>query len=178
MFLPFLFIFALAGTPWSSFANTYASISDFNTDSAELKALVFLSASCPCSQSHVDHLNHLQKQHPNLKIYGVMTDQWIADRLPQINNYYTKKNFSFPVIKDEKQKLIQDYKALKTPHVVLLKKGPDQSHQVIYRGGVSDQRNFSQSKKKFLAENLMALQKNTPIPYQQGRSLGCYIRRF
>ncbi len=164
---------------YSLLSEAYHIPKDFEEDKAELKALVFLSVFCPCSQSHVEHLNELEKRYRNLKIYGVITDEFSSENLPKIKDYYTEKKFKFPIIKDTKQRLVARYKALKTPHVILLKKKKEQNqYDAIYAGGVTDQRDFSRSDKKYLQENLIAYNSQKPLPYKNGRSLGCYIRRF
>ncbi len=161
---------------WAAYGFTNPSV--FEKENSELKALVFLSASCPCSRSHIDHLNKLNASNSNLKVFGVITDDQSPSNLKKLEQYYTKENFKFPILKDPTQSLVKKYDALKTPHVVLLKKQKNGKFQKIYEGGVTDQRQFSRSKNKFLAENLAALKQSKPIPHEKGRSLGCYIRRF
>ncbi len=156
----------------------FSNSTEFEKNQSELKALVFLSATCPCSQSHVDHLNQLVKLYPQFKLFGVITDDSSSEQKEVIQNYYSKERFEFPIIKDPEMKLVKTYNALKTPHIVLLKKDKNSSYIKLYEGGVTDQRQFSMSKNKFLAENLTALNNKTPLPHKQGRSLGCYIRRF
>ncbi|MCB0408242.1 MAG: hypothetical protein KDD34_08565, partial [Bdellovibrionales bacterium] len=91
---------------------------------------------------------------------------------------FSKKNFNFPIIQDEAQVLVKRYQALKTPFAVILEKQQDQTYKTIYQGGVSDQRDFTQSKAHFLDENLKALSQGKTVKYAVGQSLGCYIRRL
>lgn len=148
----------------------------FEQDRSSVKALVFLSATCPCSQSHVEHLNQLSSEYSEFHIYGVITDE--PEAKEKIKQYYTSERFKFPIIEDPNQILVQKYNALKTPHVVLVQKDQSGKFQKIYEGGVSDQRKLSEAKARFLEENLNALKNGEPLPYKQGRSLGCYIRRL
>jgi hypothetical protein len=155
----------------------FATPQKFESDTSPLKALVFVSSSCPCSRSHIEHLNQLNKDNPDLQLFAVITDP-NATATEVLSEYYSPKNFQFSIIQDSQQSLVKKYRALKTPHVVLLERQKDQSYKMIYEGGVSNHRTFAKADKKFLAENLQALSKNQPLPYQQGRSLGCYIRRL
>ena len=170
MIFTFLFLFIT-----SAQAASYEDASDFFKKTDDYKALVFLSKDCPCSKSHVSHLNELQQEFKAIPLYGVIAD--LADE-KEIASYFNSKNISFPLISDPQQKLVKQFKALKTPHVVLLKKQPNNQYSVIYEGGVSDQRDGAKAKTFFLKENLLALQNNKPLPYAQGKSLGCYIRRL
>lgn len=168
----FVFLF-LPSQSWA-----YSTAQDFAKDQSQLKALVFLSATCPCSKSHVDHLNQMQKQYADLKLYAVITDSLTPHTLEVVRSYYSPANFNFSVIKDESQVLLTQYKALKTPHIVLLERQKSGTYKTIYEGGVSNQRQFSRSRKKFFQENLVAYFKGEKLPYRRGRSLGCYIRRL
>ena len=168
----FIFIFL----PTSSYG--FLSPVDFENDKTNLKGLIFLSSFCPCSQSHVEHLNKLKASYGNFKAFGVITDEFSTSNLKKITAYYTPERFQFPLIKDTQQILIKNYQALKTPHVVLLKKQQNGTYKILYQGGISDKRSFSASKVKFLEEDLAALKDNKPLPHSHGRSLGCYIRRF
>jgi hypothetical protein len=147
-------------------------------NSSPLKAVVFLSAFCPCSRSHVEHLNQLSEQYSDLQVFAVIADPIDASNEVEVSEYFSREHFQFPVLEDRQQDLLRKYQALKTPHVVLMQRQPTGNYKTLYEGGVSDHRDFSSSKKKFLAENLHAINNHQPLPYQQGRSLGCYIRRL
>lgn len=162
-------------TPW---ALAYDSVDLFMQRSEPVKVLVFLSKDCPCSRSHVSHLNQISREFPSIPVYGVITDTVGPLNKDSMAEYFNAKNFNFPLIQDSEQKLIQQFKALKTPHVVLLKRQPNNSYTVIYEGGATDQRDASMAKTFFLKENLNALQNKVALPFAQGKSLGCYIRRL
>lgn len=158
-------------------AQAYTAVENFREDKSNYKVLVFLSYQCPCSQSHIQHLNDLALKYRQIKFYGVITDIFTQASSADIQGYFSSKNFKFPIIKDEGQGLIRKYRALKTPHTVILKK-VNSEYKIIYEGGVSDRRDFSQSTKKFLSENLHAISRGHSVKYEHGKSLGCYIRRL
>lgn len=158
-------------------AQALTKVEQFTEDSNPIKVLVFLSYQCPCSQSHIQHLNDLALKYRQIKFYGVITDIFTQASSADIQGYFSSKNFKFPIIKDEEQDLIRKYRALKTPHTVILKK-LNSEYKIIYEGGVSDRRDFSQSTRKFLSENLHAISRGHSVKYEHGKSLGCYIRRL
>ena len=172
MFLLFLIVLS----PTLTLA--FEEIQFFENNNSPIKVLVFLSRSCPCSKSHVDHLNKLNRDFEMVSLFGVITDDFDKSSEGEIEQYYSEKNFEFPLIKDEPQTLVKKYNALKTPHSVIVKRDANKSYQIVYQGGVTDNRTFSQSTKKFLAENLAALSQNKAPVYTAGKSLGCYIRRL
>lgn len=146
----------------------------FFKDSSAIKVLIFLSKDCPCSKSHGDHLNQLSQEFKQISFYGVITDRESND--VEVSTYF--KTFLFPIISDPQQSLVKQFKALKTPHVVLLKRQPNNQETILFEGGVSDQRDGTSAKVYYLKDNLKALLTNQPLPYAQGKSLGCYIRRI
>lgn len=168
----FLISFTFASSAWA-----FESVRNYEENPSSLKVLVFLSKNCPCSRSHVDHLNGLSQKYPNIAFYGVITDFFNKDSEPEIKAYFDFKNFKFPLIKDSEQILVKKYGALKTPFSVIVR-SEDSKKQVLYEGGVSDDHDFPSSKKHYLEENLAVLTQGKDPIYKVGKSLGCYIRRF
>ena len=171
-------IFLLALVVVSLKAVGFENAEFFHKDLADYKVLLFLSRICPCSSSHTNYLNGLADKYKSVKFFGVITDIFDESSKLEIQKYYSQENFKFPIIRDDKQSLIKEYHALKTPHTVILKKNNDKSFAVVYEGGVTDSRDFAEAKKYFLGENLEALSNGRPVKYAVGKSLGCYIRRF
>lgn len=166
-----LLIFAPLSS-WSAFS----TLSDFDKDQRPTKILVFLSKDCPCSDSHVNHLNKLNTKYKDVSFYGVVTDP--ESEAAEIAIYFDSNRFDFPIVKDPEHDLVKIYGALKTPHVALLKRGADSSYKVAYEGGVTNGHNFAQANKFFLQDNLQALSTGKPLVHSQGKSLGCYIKRI
>jgi hypothetical protein len=156
----------------------FESVATFDDNKSPFKVLLFLSKDCPCSRSHVAHLNKIRETFKDVAFYGVIADEIREENRTFIEEYFSGKNFNFPIIKDEEQKLVKEYGALKTPHVSLLKLQPNKKYTRIYEGGVSDHRDFDHSKAHFLQANLVAVTAGKPLPYSNGKSLGCYIRRL
>lgn len=134
-------------------------------------ALIFLSAKCPCSNSHVPHLKDLQKQYPEIAFVVVHSN---ADESREKSApYFKAADFSFPVIQDSELKLAEEFKALKTPHAFLLK--PD--GKIAYKGGVTDSADASQAQKFYLKDALADLSGGKAVKVANGRTLGCVIKR-
>lgn len=133
--------------------------------------VVFLSAKCPCSNSHVETLNSLTKQYPDFQFIGVHSN--FNETLDESKKYFTSMKLAFPVLQDEKTKIADQLKALKTPHsYVISTKG-----EILYQGGVSDSANALSSERKYLAEALEDVSKGIEVRTKKVRSLGCAIQR-
>ena len=163
----------------SSFSQAdYLAPNAFNEESSPYKALIFLSHKCPCSRSHIEHINSILTKNKDLKIFGVISEPSKGDDKVLSDQYYTQSNFNFPIIEDPQQSLVKEYGALKTPHVTLLKKTMEGKFKVIYQGGLTNQKVFNDSGKFYLAENMENLSHGKPLKYERGFSLGCYIKRI
>lgn len=133
--------------------------------------VIFLSAHCPCSNSHVQELAALQSEYPEFAFVGVHAnaDESRSETLA----YFQKTHLSFPVVRDVGQKLADQYRAFKTPHAfVVLNDG-----RIVYRGGVSSSHSFQSAEHKFLREALEDIRQNRMIKIPEGRTLGCAIAR-
>lgn len=161
------------------FGNEYLKFQDFENESSKYKMVVFLSEKCPCSKSHIDHLKEIIVKHPELKVYGVVSEPAQSDKEAKIKAVYFKNtDFGFPIINDSKQVLVKKYKAFKTPHAVLLAKNNVGNYEVVYQGGLTDSKTFSPTSKKYIEEAMGQLAQKQDVKVKNGFCLGCYIRRF
>lgn len=133
-------------------------------------AVVFLSAVCPCSNSHLQELSALAKEYSEFKFLGVHSNTDEAKEATEL--YFKGAKLPFPVIHDKGAAIANRFKAFKTPHAFLMKEGA-----VVYQGGVSSSKNFENADRKFLREALEDLKNNRPVKTPEGRTLGCVITR-
>lgn len=133
--------------------------------------LVFLSSTCPCSDSHVEELAKLSKDFPDLSFYAVHSNQDEPTAAAKL--YFEGKKLPFPVIQDDHAVLADRYKAFKTPHVFVL----DPKGEILYRGGVSDSAHFARAHTNYLREALLDIQNQRTVKTPEGRTLGCMISR-
>ncbi len=87
------------------------------------------------------------------------------------------KNFSFPYLFDEGQKLTNLYGARVTPHIFLLKK-EGSGYKVVYTGAIdNDTQNVNLDKTKYVENAIVALQAGkTPEPAST-KAIGCTVKR-
>lgn len=162
---------------WVESGSAFQSVNDLYRSPSENKVILFLSSKCPCSCSHTEHLNQLHKKyHAKYEFWGVITESYSNSDLPWLRELYESEKFSFPIIWDPQQKLIQKYGALKTPHVTIVK-GRGSKEEILYQGGVSSKSQFVADSTHYLEENLQALSTTHQVKFKNGRSLGCYIQR-
>jgi len=133
--------------------------------------VAFLSAKCPCSNSHVALLKDLEKQYPEFAFVAIHsnTDEPLSLATP----YFHAAALPFPVLQDEREKLADEYRAYKTPHVYILT--PD--GKMAYKGGATDSADASHASKFYLRDALADLRAGRAVKVSETRTLGCVIKR-
>ncbi len=130
--------------------------------------ILFLSASCGCTESHLAHLEKLNAEYKqNFKFIGILANE--EEDLGEAVSFFKKKNISFPIVRNEKIAL--DLNATKTPSVYVL----DKKLQLLYSGGISNNVDFNKSNKLYLKEVLSEIANNQPIKIKNQKVLGCSI---
>jgi peroxiredoxin len=133
--------------------------------------VVFLSAKCPCSHSHLGELNQLAADFKDYKFFAVHSNSDESEELAR--KYFSEAHLSFPVIQDEHYQLADQFKASRTPHAFVV----DAQGKVRYRGGVSNSSDFPSASRRYLREALSDLHAGKAVRTPEGRTLGCFISR-
>ncbi len=141
------------------------------SEGAKGLVVVFLSAKCPCSDSHIAELKSLSKDFPEFKFIAVNSNT--DETNEQSKEYFNRVKLEFPVVKDKNLEIADRYKAFKTPHAFIV--SPD--GVVVYQGGVSSSRQFATADRKFLREALVNLHDGKAVATPESRTLGCVITR-
>lgn len=133
--------------------------------------IVFLSAKCPCSNSHIDILKNLSKSYPDFAFVGVNANADESEAMAK--TYFKNAALPFPVLRDSGFKLADQFKALKTPHVFLL--SPD--GKIVYKGGVTNSAHGPKADENYLKDALNDVHNGRPVKVANSRTLGCIISR-
>lgn len=141
------------------------------TENKKALVVVFLSAVCPCSNSHIEELKSLSRDYPEFNFIGIHSN--VDETVDKAKIYFSKEALPFKVIQDENAALADRFKAFKTPHAFVV----NADGKILYQGGVSSSKNFPQAEHKFLREALTQIQKDETVLKPEGRTLGCSIAR-
>jgi len=141
---------------------------------AKLIALVFTCNHCPIAVLYEDRLVELQKDYgpKGVRLVAVNVNNIPEDRLEKMKERAKAKEFNFPYLYDESQKMGHDYGAKVTPHVFLL----DKDRKVVYIGAVDDNNNPKRVKVKFVRDALDALLEGQQPPKTQTEARGCTVK--
>lgn len=133
--------------------------------------VVFLSARCPCSNGHVPEIKKLQADFPGFTFVGVHSNG--DEPADQARPYFKAAAFPFPLLSDEKFRLADSFRALKTPHAFVL--SPEGA--IVYQGGVTSSASGLNPDTHYLREVLGDIQAGKAPRRDRGRTLGCLISR-
>ena len=133
--------------------------------------VVFMSAKCPCSDSHTVLVKDLSEQFKDFNFVVVHSNT--DEAIDSSKDYFANAHFSFPVIQDEDGKLADQFRALKTPHAFLM----DKDGKILYKGGVTSSKKGPEADTHYLKEALTDVNEGKNVRVAEGRTLGCIIKR-
>ncbi len=133
--------------------------------------VVFLSAACPCSDSHIPYLKKLQNEFPKINFVAIHSN--MDEDEASTEKYFRSVNLPFEVIQDDQAKLADTFKAFKTPHAFIISK----DRKILYEGGVTSSAKAHQASHFHLRDALVDLTSGREIKVKEVRTLGCMISR-
>jgi len=133
--------------------------------------VIFLSSSCPCSDSHISHIKDLQKEFSKFDFVAVHSnvDEKDEDGL----TYFKKAALPFEVWRDKNAKIADEFKAFKTPHAFVV----NSKGEILFSGGVTSSAIAEQAQTFHLKEALKDLSENKSVKNPKARPIGCAIAR-
>lgn len=147
---------------------------EIKTNGSDKKGLVFIfmSAKCPCSNSHLATVKTIFKKHGSAFNFYIVHSN-LDETLKETLAYFKKADFAVPVLQDKETELADLLKAYKTPHsFVISPKG-----EVLYQGGVTNSAHADSADRNYLEEALNEIEHGQSVSQPDGRTLGCVIMR-
>ncbi|XZE21932.1 redoxin family protein [Pirellulaceae bacterium SH449] len=143
--------------------------------SAKAHVVCVLGCECPVARFYAAKLQSIAEQYEpqGVRFVGVMG--LLQDNEPKIRSFVKDTEISFPMVRDENQRLLTQLRATRTPEVFVL----DERGTVVYRGRVDDQMapgvKKNQATTQELVDALDAVVKGHPIPTPNTTAAGCLI---
>lgn len=193
-FLPIVFLFAAASEltavtgyeigdkvsdfKLKNFDGKMISLSHYKNEKGVI--LIFDCNTCPYSKAYNEriialHDNFEPKGFPVVTINSNDSEQSPGDSFDQMVSKATQKNYDFPYLHDETQRIAKAFGATNTPHVyVLERKGSD--FVVAYIGAIDNNaRSAAKADKKYVEEAVSALLAGRPVSTNKTKAVGCGI---
>ncbi|BDS14156.1 thioredoxin family protein [Aureispira anguillae] len=156
----------------------FVSMADF--PDAKGFVIVFTCNHCPYSIAYEDRLIELDEKYKTLG-YPVIAINPNDPAIVPEDSYENmilraqEKEFTFPYLIDEEQKIYPKYGATKTPHVYVVNK-TDEGNKVAYIGAIDDSKNMAKVTQSYLVDALDALLKGEKPEPNFTKAFGCSVK--
>lgn len=161
-----------------NFDGKMISLSQYKNEKGVI--LIFDCNTCPYSKAYNDriialHSNFGPKGFPVVTINSNDSEHSPGDSFDHMVAKATQKNYDFPYLQDESQRIAKAFGATNTPHVfVLERKGND--FVVAYIGAIDNNaRSAAKADKKYVEEAVSALLAGRPVSTNRTKAVGCGI---
>lgn len=137
-------------------------------------AVVFVATKCPVSNAYNTRMAALGKEYAakGIPLVGINSNK--TEPAAEVKEHAEKHGFTFPVLKDERNRIADAYGATKTPEVFVV----DPKGNLIYHGRIDENQDEpAKVKSPDLRNALEAVLSGKPVPAAETKAFGCSIKR-
>lgn len=135
--------------------------------------LIFISVQCPVSNAYNERMEKLAQEYKARGISVVGVNANATESAGDAKAHAASNNLTFPILKDNGNKLADKLGAERTPEAYLL----DTSNKIVYRGRIDNARNASSATASELRDALEAVLAGKPVAKASVPAFGCSIKR-
>jgi peroxiredoxin len=137
-------------------------------------AVIFVATKCPVSNAYNGRMAALGKEYAAKGIAFVGVNSNKTEPAAEVAAHAKEHGFTFPVVKDEGNRIADAYGAMKTPEVFVISPKGD----LVYHGRIDEsQDDASQARSPDLRNALEAILAGRPVPAPETKAFGCTIKR-
>lgn len=135
--------------------------------------LIFVGVQCPISNAYNERMEKLAQDYRarGINVIGVNANS--TESAGDAKAHATSNNLTFPILKDNGNKLADSLGAQRTPEAYVL----DSSNKIVYRGRIDNARNPSSVSASELRDALEAVLAGKPVAKSSVPAFGCSIKR-
>lgn len=154
---------------------THRSLSQ--NDRGVIRCFVFLSTTCPISNSYIPELNRLSKWLPkNVELFGVVSNANTTRQ--QAISHFKEYGSEFPILFDSSQLLRHVLQPTHVPEAFVIAT----NESVYYRGAIDNAyeslgRRRANVQQHFLMDAITSATSRTPLSVSRTKPIGCVIPR-
>lgn len=142
----------------------------------DVVVVVFTCNSCPIATDYEDRIIAFAKKHcgPSAKaaLVAINVNKVDEDKLPKMRERAEQKEYPFPYLYDETQKIARDFGAAFTPEFYVL----DKERRVTYMGGMDNNSSPDAVTETYLEPALLAALKGEKPAKTETAAIGCRVR--
>ena len=135
--------------------------------------LIFVATKCPVSNAYNDRMEKLAQDYKarGVNVIGINSNN--TEPAPEVKSHAAEKHLTFPILKDDGNKIADRFGATKTPEVYVL----DVSSKLVYHGRIDNSQKPEGITSNDLREALDEMLAGKPISKTGGAAFGCTIKR-
>lgn len=137
-------------------------------------AVIFVATKCPVSNAYNDRMAALAKEYAakGIAVVGINSNK--TEPAAEVAEHAKQHGFTFPVVKDDANKVADAYGAAKTPEVYVLSPKGD----LLYHGRIDESQDDPKNvKSPDLRNALESILAGRPVPSPETKAFGCTIKR-
>jgi peroxiredoxin len=137
-------------------------------------AVVFIATKCPVSNAYNTRMAALGKEYAAKGVLLVGINSNKTEPAAEVKEHAEKHGFTFPVLKDDGNKIADAYGATRTPEVFLV----DPKGNLLYHGRIDENQDDAKNvRSPDLRNALEAVLSGKPVPSAETKAFGCTIKR-
>ena len=143
------------------------------TKENKLVVMMFISTHCPVSNGYNERMAQLDASYKSKGVKFVGINANVKETVSDIASHCKEHNFLFPVLKDEGNKIADEYAAQVTPEIFVI----TPAGKIAYHGRIDDSRNPDKVTSRDLSVALDALLAGKQLTQAETKAFGCSIKR-
>lgn len=145
----------------------------YNIKDKKAIVIIFIATRCPVSLDYDERMANLAKEYADKGVMFIGINSNNIEPAAEVTEHAQKKGFTFPVLKDEGNRVADMYEARVTPEVFVV----DSNFVLRYHGRIDDSQNPARVNQRDLKNALDALLAGKEPPVKETRAFGCTIKR-
>jgi peroxiredoxin len=135
--------------------------------------LIFIATQCPVSNGYNERMEKLAQDYKarGINVIGINANS--TEPAAEVKDHAAKHNLTFPILKDEGNKIADSLGATRTPEAYFL----DAKNTLLYHGRIDNSRDITQVNSSELRDALEATLAGKPVPKTTANAFGCSIKR-
>ena len=135
--------------------------------------LIFVAVQCPVSNAYNERMEKLAQDFKARGINVVGINANSTESAADVKDHAAKNNLTFPILKDNGNKIADTLGAMRTPEAYFL----DNSNKLLYHGRIDNSRDVTQVNTSELRDAIEANLAGKPVPKTTANAFGCSIKR-
>ncbi|HEV7798935.1 MAG TPA: thioredoxin family protein [Pyrinomonadaceae bacterium] len=135
--------------------------------------LIFIAVQCPVSNGYNERMEKLAQDYKarGISIVGINANS--TESAADVKDHAAKNNLTFPILKDNGNKIADSLGATRTPEAYFI----DAGNKLLYHGRIDNSRDVSQVQSSELRDALEATLAGKPVGKATAPAFGCSIKR-